>query len=281
MMRRPLRIGVAGLGGAGLAIARRLLEGHVPGARLAAVSARRLDEVRGRLARPDDDARRGPALDALAVVDVADLAAQVDVVVEALPPHLFRAVAEPAVSAGRILIPLSVGALAVEHADLFERARESGATIIVPTGAVGALDLLRAAGESRILHVGLISRKPPAGLAGADGRLATGERIGDLSEAVRVFAGTAREAIKAYPANANVAAALSLAGIGLDRTRVEIWADPQVSRNVHRVDVEAESASFMLQVEAHPSLDNPRTSRIAGDSVLSALRGLTNTAIDR
>lgn len=277
MIRPPLRIAIAGLGAAGLSVARRLVEGHVPGARLVAVSARRPDDALRRLAPPGDD-RHDLALGAVTVVGVAELALHADVVVEALPPQLFRAVAEPAVLAGRTLVPLSVGALAVEHADLLELAERTGATIVVPTGAVGALDLLRAAAESRITSVSLISRKPPASLADASGRLPSGEPAGDLREPVRVFAGTARQAIKAFPANANVAAALSLAGIGLERTLVEIWADPTVSRNVHRVAAAAESASFTLQVEAHPSLDNPRTSRIAGDSVLSAIRALTRAS---
>jgi aspartate dehydrogenase len=94
-----------------------------------------------------------------------------------------------------------------------------------------------------------------------------------LTEALLVFEGTAREAARGFPANVNVAAALSLAGIGADRTQIAIWADPAVTRNVHRIDVEADSARFTLQIENVPS-ENPRTGRITALSVVALLRKL-------
>jgi aspartate dehydrogenase len=90
-----------------------------------------------------------------------------------------------------------------------------------------------------------------------------------------VFEGSAREAAAGFPANVNVAAALSLAGIGPDRTRVEIWADPTVDRNCHSIEVDADSARFSLKIENVPS-ENPRTGRITALSVLAALRKLHN-----
>ena len=92
-----------------------------------------------------------------------------------------------------------------------------------------------------------------------------------ITEPLKIFDGTAREAAKGFPANLNVAVALSLAGIGPDRTRLEIWADPALTRNVHRVEVDSDSASFTMTIENIPS-DNPKTGRITALSVIAYLR---------
>jgi aspartate dehydrogenase len=95
--------------------------------------------------------------------------------------------------------------------------------------------------------------------------------IAGITEPLRIFEGTAREAAKGFPANLNVAVALSLAGIGPDQTRLEIWADPTVTRNVHRIEVESDSARFSMAIENIPS-ENPRTGRITALSVIAYLR---------
>ena len=228
-----------------------MLDDGIPGARLVAVSSRRAEDVEGLIFAGLSPARRHAA--AVSNVDLAALASLAEVVIEALPPHLFRSVAEPALAAGRTLLPLSVGALVVGNPDLFGLADRTGAEIVIPSGAIGALDLVRTAAEGGITQARLVSRKPPTALADADGRLASGERAADLRQAVRIFAGSARAAVEAYPANANVAAALAIAGLGVDRTEVEIWADPTVIRNIHRIEIEANGASFTLEVEGRPS----------------------------
>ena len=91
-----------------------------------------------------------------------------------------------------------------------------------------------------------------------------------------MFEGTAREGTKGFPANVNVAAALSLAGIGPDKTRVEIWADPSIKRNIQHVEVEADSARFEMTIENIPSPENPRSGRITALSAIAALRGLVS-----
>ena len=101
--------------------------------------------------------------------------------------------------------------------------------------------------------------------------------IEGLTEAVRVFKGSAQEGIKGFPANVNVAVALGLAGIGPERTELEIWADPGVVRNTHCIEVEADSARFELKIESIPSVENPRTGRIVALSVIATLRRLVQT----
>jgi aspartate dehydrogenase len=164
---------------------------------------------------------------------------------------------------------LSVGAL-LENEDLIELARTNGGQIVVPTGALLGLDAVTAAALGTIHSVRMVTRKPVKGLAGAPYIAENSIDIERVAEPLKIFEGTAREAAKGFPANLNVAAALSLAGIGADRTRVEIWADPAVTRNVHRVEVEADSARFSMSIENIPS-ENPRTGLITALSVIACL----------
>jgi aspartate dehydrogenase len=122
----------------------------------------------------------------------------------------------------------------------------------------------------------MITRKPPAGLEGAPYLREHNIPVAGLTTAVKVFDGSARDGARGFPANVNVAAALSLAGIGPDRTRLEIWADPAVERNTHRIEVDADTARFSMMIENVPSAENPRTGRITALSTLAALRGLVS-----
>jgi aspartate dehydrogenase len=260
--RATLKVGLAGLGAVGLGVARRLETG-IPGLVLAAVAVRDKDKARRNL--PDAGGR-------IAMLAAEDLAQCCDIVVEGLPPALFRNVAVSAIDAGKIFMPLSVGQL-LENWDLVERAKMAGARILVPTGALIGLDAVRAAAEGTIHAVKMITRKPPSGLEGAPYLVARGISLIGLQEPKKIFDGTAREGARGFPANVNVAAALSLAGIGPDKTHLEIWADPALTRNTHRIEVDADTARFSMTIEGIPS-DNPRTGRIVPLSVIAALRGL-------
>jgi aspartate dehydrogenase len=264
--RAELEVGLGGFGAIGGALARRLDRG-LPGLRLAAVSARDVARAERRIAGLETP---------VPVATLAELAGLADVVVECAPAAVFREVAEPAIRAGRIFMPVSVGQL-LEHADLIELAARAGARGVVPTGALLGLDAVRAAAEGEIRTVVMITRKPPAGLAGAPYLEQHGIDLAGLRAPLKVFEGNARDGARGFPANVNVAAALSLAGIGPERTRLEIWADPHVTRNTHRIVVEADSARFEMQIENVPTDENPRTGRITALSVIAALRRLTAT----
>jgi aspartate dehydrogenase len=259
----PLRIGLAGLGAVGLEVARRLLAG-VPGLTLAAVAVR--DEAKARRALPE--------YGSVAFKPAIALADDCDIVVECLPPPLFRDVAISAIDQGRIFMPLSVAQL-LDNWDLVERAKEKGARILPPTGALIGLDAVRAAAEGTINSITMITRKPPAGLEGAPYLVARKISVAGLTEPLKVFDGTARDGARGFPANVNVAAALSLAGIGPDRTRLQIWADPTITRNTHRIEVDSDVARFSMTIEGIPSA-NPRTGRIVPLSTIAALRALVS-----
>jgi aspartate dehydrogenase len=259
------RVAVAGFGAIGRAAAERLDRG-VEGLTLAAVSAR-------------DIARAEAAMTGFAspvpVLPLARLGEAADIVVECAPAALLRELAEPALARGRIVMVLSCGAL-LDNLDLVELARQLNGRILVPSGALLGLDAVVAAAEGGISRVHMVTRKPPKGLAGAPYLEANAIAVAGLSEPKRVFSGTAREAARGFPANVNVAAALALAGIGPDRTTIEIWADPTVTRNIHRIEVEAEAARFSMQIENVPSAENPRTGRLTALSVIAALKKLTS-----
>jgi aspartate dehydrogenase len=256
------RIAIAGLGAVGLRVA-EALDAGVPGCTLVAVSANNRVAAAERLAH-----LRTP----VPVVPIAELEALADVVVECAPAALLESIAAPFLSAGKIVIVLSAGAL-LGNEGLTELAAAHGGQIIVATGALLALDAVTAAAEGTIHSVRMITRKPPGGLKGAPYLIAHDISIDGLNEPKRVFSGTAREGAKGFPANLNVAAALSLAGIGPDRTSLEIWADPALERNTHRIEVDADSASFAMSIENIPS-ENPKTGKITALSVISCLRKL-------
>jgi aspartate dehydrogenase len=193
-----------------------------------------------------------------------------DIVIECAPGKLVRSIVEPFVTSGRTAVVLSAGAL-LDHEDLIGLAKRNGGQIVVPTGALIGLDAVTAAAVGTIHSVRMVTRKPIAGLAGAPYIVENNIDIERITEPLRIFDGTAREAAKGFPANLNVAVALSLAGIGPDRTKLEIWADPTVTRNIHRIEVESDSARFSMSIENIPS-ENPKTGRITALSVIAYLR---------
>lgn len=261
---RERRVAVAGLGSVGWRVA-RALDAGIPGLRLEAVAARDIERARERVsgfAQPPQ------------ALDLPALSGEGDIVVECLPPEHFRAVAEPVLARGAVLVAASAGAL-LANADLPSLAERSGGRIIVPSGALAGLDALSAAKEAGLQEVRLITRKPPAAFGPQveteDGVLPTS----GLTEAVRLFAGSAREAVKRFPKNVNVAATVSLAGLGPDRTAVEVWADPGVTPNRHELTVRSAAGEVSVSALNLPDPDNPKSSAITGHSIVAALRRLT------
>jgi aspartate dehydrogenase len=256
------RVAIAGLGPIGSRVA-KALDAGIDGLALAAVSSANIEKHRGWL----DKLGKRPAM--LPIEALADAA---DIVVECAPSRLVRSIVAPVVSRGKTAVVLSVGAL-LQNEDLIALAREKGGQIVVPTGALIGLDAMTAAAVGTIHSVQMVTRKPLKGLAGAPYLVEHNIEIDDITTPLKIFDGTAREAARGFPANLNVAVALSLAGIGADRTRVEIWADPTVTRNTHRIEVDSDSARFSMTIENIPS-ENPKTGLITALSVIACLRKL-------
>ncbi len=259
-----MRVGIVGLGSIGRTVARNLHEGKIPKAVLAGATVRDRAKAEAFLKEIGCGAP---------ILPIEVLAAASDIVVECAPPGILADMAAPVLGCGKKLMVLSAGVL-LRHPELITLAKEHGGQIIVPTGALIGFDAVSAAAESEIQSVKMITRKPVKGLLGAPYLVKHKIDIANLREPLLVFEGSARDAAAGFPENVNVAAALSLAGIGADRTTIEIWADPSVTRNIHRVVVEADSARFEMSIENVPS-ENPKTGRITALSILAALRKMT------
>ena len=255
-----MRIAIAGLGTIGKALARKLADG-VPGLELACVAARDEETARGWL---DEEGIEVP------IVALDEFPAHADLAVECAPAAILEKICRPMLTAGKQVMVLSCGAL-LPRPELLELAKAHGGRIIVPTGGLLGLDAVAAAAEGTIHSVKMTTRKPPNGLAGAPHLVTNNISVEGLNEAKLVFSGTARDAAAGFPANVNVVAALAMAGIGPDRTMIDIWADPAVTRNCHTIEVDSDSARFTLSIENIPS-ENPKTGRNVALSVIAALR---------
>lgn len=258
-----LRVAIAGLGAVGKVIAHELDQG-IPGLKLSAVSAKNIakaSEFVGQLSSP------------VPIVPLGELADYADIVVECAPAELLPEIAEPVLRAAKKLVVLSVGAL-LSNPELIETAIQHGGSILVPTGALIGLDAVTAAAEGKIHSVRMTTRKPLNGLVGAPFLIENGIDVANIKTPTKIFCGTAREAAKGFPANLNVSVALSLAGIGPDLTMLEVWADPTVTRNTHRIEVDSDTASFNMTIENIPS-ENPKTGLITARSAVALLRKLS------
>jgi aspartate dehydrogenase len=254
---KPLRLGIIGFGGVARVVA----------AEAEAASFGRL-VLSGILTRPRVD---NPTAAPMTTALDAFLATAPDLVAECAG---HRAVVEfgPAIlRRGIDLIVISIGSLADEalETSLREAAIAGGARLIFSAGAIGGIDALAAAKLAGLTSVRYRSRKPPLAWRGTPA-----EQLVDLAglrEATVFYRGSAREAALQYPQNANVAATIALAGLGFERTEVEMIADPAAAGNAHELDVEGAAGSFSVRLVGHPMPDNPKTSALTAYSVLRAV----------
>ena len=199
------------------------------------------------------------------------LATKPDLVAECAGHAAVRAHGAAVLASGCDLIVISVGALADDAllTELHNAAQRGGSRLILPAGAVGGLDALAAAKLSGLQDVVYTGSKPPAAWRGTQAEQAVD--LGGLTAPVCFFEGSAREAARTYPQNANVAAAIALAGAGFDATRVRLVADPGITRNRHEIAVRSGCSDFSIQLEGIASAANPKTSLMAGYSVAHAV----------
>ncbi len=205
------------------------------------------------------------------ISDLSDLPDGVDLIVDCGGHAALAAHGPVALSSGIDVLTVSLGALADAKlaAELKDAATLGSARLQLVSGAIGGLDALRAACTGEVSAVTYIGRKPPQGWKGspAEDKI----DLDTLSSATTHFAGSARDAALSYPKNANVAAAVALAGLGFDATQVELIADPDVSTNIHEVRATGEFGSMDFTVSGHGLPGNPRSSALAAMSIVAEL----------
>ncbi|MBI4609462.1 MAG: aspartate dehydrogenase [Candidatus Rokubacteria bacterium] len=260
-----IRAGIFGLGTIGRAICRALDTG-IPGVLLAGGSSRDRAKAEAFLASL---ASKPPFLSPEELIQASEL------VIECATQAALQELAPKVLGAGKDLMVLSCGGL-LGRQDWVEFAAKNRCRILVPSGAIAGLDGVKGARVGAITSVTMESRKPPRGWAGAPYIEAKGIDLSSISEETLIYEGPATEACKAFPANVNVLAALSLAGIGPELTRIKIFAVPGLARNTHRITVEGEFGRLQIQVENVPS-ENPRTGKLSYLSAIACLRELGAT----
>ena len=202
------------------------------------------------------------------------VATKPDVVIEAASHDAVREHLVKLLSARIAVIVLSGGALVDDklRAAAESAAQVNGALLYVPSGGIGSLDALKAACIAGVDEVSIQVAKPPAERKEIDFVDALGVDLDALCEARVLFEGSAREGVPHFPQNVNIAAVLSMAGIGFDRTRLTVVADPALTRNTHTIRIRGASGSITVVLENVPAPENPKTAWLACYSALAALK---------
>jgi aspartate dehydrogenase len=259
---------VALLGGG--TIARLLLERAVPGVEISPIVGRSAGSRGAALAREFGIP--------YVVGCEALLADRPEAVVEAASHDAVREYLLPLLQARISVVVLSAGALVEDTLRLRaeEAATRSGALLYVPSGGIGGLDALQAACAAGVDEVSIEVAKPPAAWIGISYVEGLGMDLQHLKQPKTLFEGPAREGVPHFPQNVNIAAVLSLAGVGFDRTRLKVVADPALTHNTHTIRVAGRSGRITVVLENVPSPENPKTSWLACYSALAALQSLAS-----
>jgi len=261
-MSKLLKIGIVGCGAIGSSLARVIISDFSDTAELASLYDSDIDKAY-KLANKFHNQK-------LAVLNLDDLVNKADLVIEATKIEAAFSIAKKSISASRDIMIMSVGGIIKHYKELLVLAKDKNARIFIPSGAICGIDGLKAAACGKINKV-ILTKKPPKAFLGVPYLLKQKIRLDSISDDTVLFEGNAFSAIRAFPQNINVAATLSLAGIGPEKTLVRIIASPDITQNIHEIEIESEAGRIITRTEnvIHP--DNPKTSYLA---VLSAIANL-------
>ena len=253
-------VGIAGIGAIGGAVARALQNG-IDG----------LEWIAASDINPSDEFD-------IPYVDLDELIERCDIIIECLPPKAVPELAIKTLKAQKTLVLISSCALLI-YPEILDTHKSTHSRIIVPSGALTGLDGVKALKKLGIKKSTIASNKKPSGFAGAPYVEEMGIDLSQIKTRTKIFEGNAIEAAKGFPANVNVAATLSLAGIGAENTTVEVWADPEATGNSHAIIVEGEFSTIKATVENMPDPANPKSSMLAAQSIVAALEDINSALV--
>lgn len=262
---KRLKIGITGCGAIGSSLAKAVIKDFSREAELTALydinpeSSRRLSQL---ISKGKD----------ITVSSLQKLISCVDLVIESASAKVSFVVASQALAKGKDVMIMSTGGLAGHFEKLLQLAKKNSAHLYIPSGAIAGVDALKALNLSRIKKVVLTTYKNPRSFEGVEFVERKGIKLSAIRKDKVLFSGTAREAVKYFPQNINVASILSIAGIGSGRTQVKIVASPKTKRNIHQIEVDSDAGRIFARTEnvLHPS--NPKTSYLAVLSAVATLR---------
>ncbi len=247
------KIGIAGTGAIGKAVIHALMDG-IDGMELIGVSDK----------TPSQDI-------STPYLSFDELAKRCDMIIECLPPDIVPELAQKVLKCDKELIMISSCALLI-FPEILEWNKASKGRIIIPSGALAGMDGVRALSQMGIKKSRISSTKPPKGFLNAPHIIKNAIDLKMITQKTLLFSGNAIDAAKGFPANVNVAATLSIAGIGSQRTEVEIWADPDSTGNNHEIYVEGEYSNISVKIENTPDPNNPKSSMLAAQSIIATLK---------
>ena len=251
MKQNIKKVGVAGLGAMGRVVAQALANGEINAMRLEAVSE---IDVTHSFDVPN--------------VDFTELSKRCDLICECLPASEVPSLTAAAFKDGTDVLLITSAAILL-YPDILKQHKDSNSKLSIASGALSGIDGVKAmAASGQISEARIISTKPPRGFG-----------MGDIAEKTLLFSGNALDAAKKYPANVNVAATLSIAGVGAENTQVEVWADPKAVGNSHEIIVKTPFSEISSRVCGRVSGDNPKTSMLAAYSVISSLNDMTSPVV--
>lgn len=256
-----VKVGVIGCGTIGTELC-RYIDIQLPNAKLVAVC----DIVPGKAKELADNLVKRPK-----ILDIDRLVDEADLVIEAASKKACGEVVRKCCEKNKNVMVMSTGGI-LEDIALIDLVRKQGVKMYLPSGAIVGLDGVKAAVPGDIETISLTTYKPPAGLKGAPFITKNNIKLDEIKEETLIFEGTALEAVAGFPANINVAATLSLAGLGAKKTKVRIFTSPDLKINIHEIEIKGEFGRITTRAENLPSPHNPKTSYLASLSAMATLK---------
>jgi len=267
-----LKIGIVGCGAIGSSLAKAIVKDFPKEAKLDGLYDLNKAKAEGL-------SKRLSGSSSLVMVSLKQLIAKSELIIEAASAKVSWVVARYTLTSGKDIMIMSVGGVANRLKQLTALAKKNGGRVYIPSGALCGIDAVKAAGLGKIKKITLTTTKHPLSFKGVKFVEDKGIKLSGIKKDTLLFSGTAREAVKFFPQNINVAAVLGLAGVGVNKTLVRIIASSRVKRNIHEIKVEAGAGNISGRTEniLHP--DNPKTSFLAVLSAVAMLKQILEPVV--